>query len=1443
MENNPPQPIDSDQAAPLPQPAEPPVGETVGDQTTIPYPPSQHDSTALREPPMFGQPMPPNFMNATGTHHLVAQHSASNQNPAPVAVKPQELPQKAPPAPLVGARTATHVMVVNQTPAQPQPSGPPAPQQRPRPLPGRSGNSGPYNGQPKIPAAAERPRFGGPPPNQQPSGPPHPRPPGAPEERRGPPSAPGGAPMHTAGSAPGPRPQMTGPTGGMPFRGGIPGGGPPAQRPGGPPLPPPGGGGMRELRVEDALVYLDDVKREFGDRPRIYNEFLEIMKNFKSQEVDTPGVINRVSKLFRGYNKLILGFNKFLPEGYKISLADLEQRDLEYARQQQQQHQQQQQQQQQAQQRQGGPGGPNPNPYSRPWGAPQAAPSSHVMNQQQAQIRDGPPGNKNPVAQSGAMQPQGFVKRPPQAQVTIQQGGPPINRPGPKPQGPVSGPLIQQQQQPVQAAPQQPTHRGTGGNPPSVARQPPPAPPQPQPQHQAVEFDHAISYVTNIKKRFADDPNTYHQFLEILHTYQKEQRGIKEVLEQVASLFADHPDLLKEFTFFLPDAVQEQAKERLHRAAADSEARQALAAQQRMEQQGAYAGRSNWGGPRGLENRQGPPGRRMASQKFIDMTGNQQMDVTDGEDQEPPVKQAITPRKRPFSPGGRDVSPQHPETYVYNSAVERQFFEAAKEALVSFSRDGGQAWAEFLKCLDMYAQELLSKSEMLSFVETILGKRNAELFEEFKRILTAAGSPSGPTPSMEDSWYSVPLSEIDFFRCRQCTPSYRALPRDYPAPPCGGRSEEERKVLNDVWVSLPKGSEESYTFRHMRRNHCEEVLFRCEDERFEIDMVIDSNAATLRRLEPIAEEIGQLGQEERLVSDLSSTGSKLQDGDLGMGGLRFQYTFDPEILGVIHRNSIARIYGDAGHEMLDLIVKNPSVAVPVVVERLRQKDREWKAVRERLNRHWKERAEMNYYKSLDHRSLTWRTIDKRGTSTRTLIAEIKDRAANGGKDGEATVAARREKAKEEHGSFYEITMGSATAMDVDMTYLPKPHSTLFTPHMSLMYENSSWVQRDAYRILSFALERGSTSPADKERCHRLWRDLFGPLFGIPLSWMQKPAIAFQEYTAARRAPDIPPVVVSNGEDNSHEDEEDSDDEVMGKNIVTEELRDNYRRHDKSSLMDHHPLPAGTIVSTLFGEGRILKFRRSDKCYQVDLPFGIGYLRPNTVLCSVERVEPSPYTTQLREQDETRLERKDDFLIFGTQSLYLFFRLHQILIRRLNIAKKMAYKVVKDASLATLVEQLKAEPNEDIGRKRYEAYLSLVYALMDGGHSDAGGKYEDRVRCLLGHGSYELATMDKLLSHILKNLQSIAHDDAMLNLIALFRRHHENGFRPEAFKQEAAYLSEGDNMFSFQLCSVPSSDDKVMYMEFLGVIYEDDEQSQAVIEPEPEPLSKRPRLRA
>jgi len=91
-------------------------------------------------------------------------------------------------------------------------------------------------------------------------------------------------------------------------QGPLPGGNVP-MAPGGPAAQPQP---YRQLKVEDALAYLDQVKMKFEKQPQIYNKFLDIMKEFKAQSIDTPGVIDRVLNLFFGHRELILGFNTFL---------------------------------------------------------------------------------------------------------------------------------------------------------------------------------------------------------------------------------------------------------------------------------------------------------------------------------------------------------------------------------------------------------------------------------------------------------------------------------------------------------------------------------------------------------------------------------------------------------------------------------------------------------------------------------------------------------------------------------------------------------------------------------------------------------------------------------------------------------------------------------------------------------------------------------------------------------------------------------------------------------------------------------------------------------------------------------------------------------------------------------------------------------------------------
>ena len=39
----------------------------------------------------------------------------------------------------------------------------------------------------------------------------------------------------------------------------------------------------RQLNVRDAMRYLDQVKLQFDQQPDVYNQFLDIMKEFKAQ--------------------------------------------------------------------------------------------------------------------------------------------------------------------------------------------------------------------------------------------------------------------------------------------------------------------------------------------------------------------------------------------------------------------------------------------------------------------------------------------------------------------------------------------------------------------------------------------------------------------------------------------------------------------------------------------------------------------------------------------------------------------------------------------------------------------------------------------------------------------------------------------------------------------------------------------------------------------------------------------------------------------------------------------------------------------------------------------------------------------------------------------------------------------------------------------------------
>lgn len=78
------------------------------------------------------------------------------------------------------------------------------------------------------------------------------------------------------------------------------------------------------------------------------------------------------------------------------------------------------------------------------------------------------------------------------------------------------------------------------------------------------------------------------------------------------------------------------------------------------------------------------------------------------------------------------------------------------------------------------------------------------------------------------------------------------------------------------------------------------------------------------------------------------------------------------------------------YDIIRLLRLNPSTAIPVILKRLKQKDVEWRRARENMKKTWQDVVKANYHRSLDHRSFTFKSEEKKRLSSKFLIAELKD---------------------------------------------------------------------------------------------------------------------------------------------------------------------------------------------------------------------------------------------------------------------------------------------------------------------------------------------------------------------------------------------------------------------------------------------------------------------
>lgn len=517
-----------------------------------------------------------------------------------------------------------------------------------------------------------------------------------------------------------------------------------------------------------------------------------------------------------------------------------------------------------------------------------------------------------------------------------------------------------------------------------------------QQRKQPVEFNHAINYVNKIKTRFNNQPETYKSFLEILHTYQKEQKSIKEVYDQVAILFQHHADLLGEFSQFLPEAVPHQ---QAAQAAAYAQQQQQSAAQGRghLPPPSAPATAENFGmhgvkkGSKPIMSRQynkrtsekaGIPSSNVATMTSSMMSGSvakkSKLRHMENQSFAPPSSADVMGMDvqmtdvRVTRGGGSSSAVSAVAPMMVNLppssllppgsspiAEEWEFFERVKRSL----NNNKYVYGEFLKCLNLFSQEIVSKQELVHLVHTFLGKE-PELFEWFKRFVAYKEAPDSVVSERKP--FSNNFPQIDYNKCKRYGPSYRALPKAFQQPQCSGRTELCREVLNDTWVSFPCWSEDS-PFLASRKNIHEETIYKAEDERYELDHALELNKATIKTLEAVHEKLQKMPAEEA---------QRFRLGD-NLGGTS----------EVIYLLAIKKVYADHAAEVIENLKRHPMMILPIVINRLKQKDEEWRKAQREWNKIWRELYVKNYYKSLDYQGINFRQNDKKSTVVRQLVQE------------------------------------------------------------------------------------------------------------------------------------------------------------------------------------------------------------------------------------------------------------------------------------------------------------------------------------------------------------------------------------------------------------------------------------------------------------------------
>ncbi|CAL9773940.1 unnamed protein product [Musa acuminata subsp. burmannicoides] len=461
--------------------------------------------------------------------------------------------------------------------------------------------------------------------------------------------------------------------------------------------------------------------------------------------------------------------------------------------------------------------------------------------------------------------------------------------------------------------------------------------PAPSVSEKKPDYRDALAHVRRVRSRFSNNEAKYTSFLDIFRMHRTDRKPMDQVHEEVMALFQGHDDLLEEYSFFFNHGSERKRYGIVSSSGPFSPQDEERPTNSNDAPAGEKEGRLSLYADCHLSNLE-----HSKSQKYVERHS------VVGKDQRGSSKMCMVQKET--HKNLNNLLPVQKPSQRFDHCVAEPPHKGHRARLVDEE--------EIPMDMDHEGdglQEKLSENDRIRDTKRLFGGSSV-----LKDKDPCKNNLFGDD---EECDHGKGYLKPDTSKCHRSAPGYVILPDHCHILPPSYMSEIGSAVLNDSLVCMTSGSENN-SFKIMHWNKYEECLIRCDDDRFELDMLLKLITVTAKRVEMLLKVKGDKVERE---SDIP-----------------IENYFTSQDL-----RCIELLYDEYGLDFIDAVRENVSSALPVILNRLKQKEEEILEKLSDFSEVWTEAQATNHLRSLDHRSFYFKQQDPKTLSSKALLAECK----------------------------------------------------------------------------------------------------------------------------------------------------------------------------------------------------------------------------------------------------------------------------------------------------------------------------------------------------------------------------------------------------------------------------------------------------------------------